>query len=277
MGKIKLIATDLDGTFLGERGAVLEANIKAIKAAQAAGIMVCACSARLWALGRHMVARCGFDPLAILNGGASIVDCPTGRLIHSLKLDPTHFRALLEASISFGAMVQSWNHDFIALYGPTMGERGIANIQLYSNPESPMHCEVRVYDTIEGMERACRNEAHQILLWPGKEYVEQVKDALVKVCNVEVTSSSAQVVDVTTPGATKGNALRILAEHLGLGRENIMAIGDGLNDVGMLEYAGVRVAVDNCEDSLRRVAQHVVAKNVDGGFAQAVHEIALKA
>ena len=277
MGKIKLIATDLDGTFLVAGGQVPEQNLKAIKTAQEQGIMVCACSARLWALGRHLVQKCGFDPLAILSGGATIVDCTTGKLIYRKGLDPKYYLDLLKGSVSFGAMVQSWNHDFIGVYGPTMGERGINNIKNYTNPESLMHCEVRVYDTLKSMDEGCRDRANQLLLFPGKEYVDAVKTELSKICDVEVTSSSAMVVDVTTPGVTKGEALKKLAEHLGIESDNIMAIGDGLSDVGMLEFAGLKVAVDNSEESLKRVAQHVVASNVDAGFAQAVYELALKA
>ena len=276
MGEIKLIATDLDGTFLGTGGQVLEPNLKAIKAAQEKGIMVCACSARLWALGKHLVHRCGFDPIAILNGGATIVDCPTGNIIYRKGLNAEHYEDMLRIAISFGAMVQSWGHDFIGLYGPTMGERGILNIKNYTNPESEMHCEVRVYDSIDGMIKGCREVANQILLFPGKEYVDAVRTELLKVCEVEVTSSSAMVVDITTPGVTKGEALRKLAEYLRIEPEHIMAIGDGLNDVGMLNFAGLKVAVGNSEESLKSVADHVVAKNVDCGFAQAVYDLVLK-
>ena len=277
MAEIKLIVTDLDGTFLVAGGQVPEQNLKAVKAAQEKGIVVCACSARLWGLGRHLVEKCGFDRLAILNGGATIVDCPTGDVIYRKGIDPERFRDLMLSAASFGAMVQSWNHDFIGLYAPTMGERGIANIKNYTNHEALMHCEMRVYDTIENMDKGCRDVANQILLWPGKEYVEDVKKEILKVCDVEVTSSSAMVVDITTPGATKGEAMKKLAEHLGIKSENIMAIGDGLNDVGMLEYAGLKVAVENSEESLKRVAQHIVKSNVDGGFAQAVYELVLNA
>jgi hypothetical protein len=277
MGKIKLIMTDLDGTFLVAGGQVPEENLKAVKAAQEKGIMVCACSARLWGLGRHLVQKCGFDPLAILSGGATIVNCPTGELLYRKGLDPAHYDELLRVAVSFGAMVQSWNHDFIGIYGPTMGERGIANIKTYSSPESLMHCEVRVYDTVENMADGCRDKANQILLYPGKGYVDAVREQMHKICDVEVTSSSAMVVDVTMTGVTKGEALKKLSEHLGIGPENIMAIGDGLSDVDMLEFAGMKVAVDNCEESLRHVAQHIVATNVDAGFAQAVYELAMKA
>jgi Cof subfamily protein (haloacid dehalogenase superfamily) len=276
MGKIKLIVTDLDGTFVVAGGQVPERNLEAVKAAQAQGIKVVACSARLWALGRHIVKKCGFDDIAILSGGATIVECSTGKLLYRKGIDPERYEELLKASISFGTMVQSWNHDFIGIYAPTMGERGINSVKNLTNPEALMHCEVRVYDTLENMVAGCRDKANQLLLYPGKEYVDAVRAEALKVCDVEVTSSSAMVVDITMPGVTKGAAARKLAEQLGIQSENIMAIGDSLSDADMLEFAGMKVAVGNAEDSLKQIAQHIVATNVDAGFAEAVYDLVLK-
>lgn len=277
MGKIKLIVTDLDGTFTGNEGKILEKNLEAVKEAQASGIMVCACSARLWAMGRHMVEKCGFDRLAIFNGGASVVDSPTGKPISRVGLPPEYYKELLIASISFGVPVQSWNHDFIGVYSPTMGERGVSMLQRFTHPDTDMHCEMRVYDTIDNMVTGCKDVANQILIFSGDQYLEPVREKILKICDVEVTCSSAHCVDITAPGATKGDAIKKLADHLGLEKENIMAIGDSLSDIDMFRSAGLTVAVENAVDGLKNAAQHVVGKNVDHGFAQSVYELAMKA
>ena len=275
MGKIKLIVTDLDGTFMGEGGAIIEKNLAAVRAAQKQGIMVCPCSARLWAMGRHVVEKCGFDRLAIFNGGATIVDCPTGELIYRKGLPKQSFKQLLSATISFGAPVQSWNHGFIGIYSETMGERGLSTLQRFTNPNEFMHCEMRVYDSIDGMVEGCKDVANQILIFSGNQYLESVREKVLDICDVEITCSSAFVVDITAKGVTKGEAMKKLAQHLNLKKENIMAIGDGLSDVDMFDYAGVTVAVENGVDSIKSAAQYVVGKNVDAGFAQAVETFAL--
>ena len=190
MGRIKLIVTDLDGTFTGDGGRILEENLKAIKAARQKGIMICACSARLWAMGRHMIERCGFDRFAIFNGGASIVDCSTGGQMYRNGLPAEHFKQLLAASVSFGMPVQSWNHDFAGMYGPTMGERGLSMVRKYADPDILMHCETRVYDTIDSMDFGCRDVANQILIFSGAGYLDRVWEKVLKVCPVEVTCSS---------------------------------------------------------------------------------------
>ena len=60
MSDIQLIVTDLDGTFFSGGYSIHPENLKAVQAARQAGIRVCACSGRLWGMGRHMVALGGF-------------------------------------------------------------------------------------------------------------------------------------------------------------------------------------------------------------------------
>ncbi len=276
MADIKLIVTDLDGTFFGDGYDVPQQNIEAVKAAQKAGITVCACSARLWGMGHHMVKKGGFDRWGVFNNGAAIADAMTGEIAHKIGIAPEYFRELIEAAASFDAVIQSWNHEFIGIYGPTMGERGRISAQRMSDPNAEVHCPVRIYDSIEDMDEGCRDIAQKIMLFMDSVHMPKVIENLSKVCDIEVTSSHETVVEVTMPGATKGDGVKKLAKMYGVDAKNIMAIGDNFNDVGMLEFAGVKVAIGNAKDSLKRIAQHVVANNVDAGFAQAVHEIVLK-
>lgn len=275
MPEIKLIATDLDGTFLGKGCDMPEENLKAVKAAQAKGILVCACTARPFCMGKHMVKKGGFDDLCVINNGAAVVDASTGRQLYRKGIPPEYFRGLLEAAISFDAMVQSWNHEFVGLYSSTMGDRGLQRLQEWTNPNYEMHCEMRVYDTVENMDLGCRDVAEKLMIWMDYRHAKEVEQALSKVCDVEITSSFSGLIEVTMPGATKGQGLRRMAELYGIAPEHVMAVGDNFNDIGMLEFAGIKVAVGNCEESLRKVAQYVVASNLEAGFAQAVYELAL--
>ena len=75
----------------------------------------------------------------------------------------------------------------------------------------------------------------------------------------------------------KDGSLAALLEHMGLGRENLMACGDGLNDRSMIEYAGVGVAMQNAEEPVKAVADYVTAADNDhDGVAEAVEKFILK-
>jgi hypothetical protein len=277
MTDIKMIATDLDGTFFGPNYSIPEENLKAVKVAREAGIVVCGCSARLWGMGRAMMQKGGFDGYGVFNNGAAVAVVETGEIYDRVGISPIHFKPLIEAAVTYGMPVQCWNHEFIAFYGPTLGERGKMTLQRFSDPNAEVYCEARVYDNVDDMDRDCRDVAQKIMIGFEAENVPRVAAHLKRICDVEVSSSNPMVVEITMPGATKGLGLAKLAKIYGVAPENVMAIGDSHNDIGMLEFAGTRVAVANAEEELKRVAQYVVGKNVDGGFAQAVYEFAMKA
>jgi len=157
-----------------------------------------------------------------------------------------------------------------------MGDQGKRTIQRFGDPNSEVRCDVIVYDSLEEMDLGCRDVAQKIMLSMDNREIPKVAEKLSGICELEVTSSNPRVIEITMPNATKGLGLAQLAKMYGIAPKNVLAIGDSHNDVGMLEFAGVKVAVGNAEESLKSVAQHIVRKNVEGGFAQAVHELALK-
>ena len=79
--------------------------------------------------------------------------------------------------------------------------------------------------------------------------------------------------EIVSASVDKGDALRILAERLGVAREEIAAFGDADNDVGMLEYAGSGYVMQNAnEQLLARVPLHAPA-NTDDGVARVLEEL----
>ena len=95
MAEIKLIATDLDGTFLKGGHTPHPENIKAVRACQEAGIRVCACTGRNWAECRKIVEEVGFDDFCAVNNGAAIVEVKTGELRYRNRFDPGGCDAIL--------------------------------------------------------------------------------------------------------------------------------------------------------------------------------------
>ena len=74
---------------------------------------------------------------------------------------------------------------------------------------------------------------------------------------------------------SKGTGLHDLAQRLGISRENIMAVGDQLNDLPMLAYAGISVAMGNAVQAVKDTAIHVTASNLEHGVAAAIHRFCL--
>jgi Cof subfamily protein (haloacid dehalogenase superfamily) len=88
-----------------------------------------------------------------------------------------------------------------------------------------------------------------------------------------VARSQIYYLDVTHCNATKDRALRTVAHGLGIAIEDVVAIGDGHNDISMLKAAGFGIAMGNGSDSVRRAADHVTASNQEDGVARAIEDI----
>ena len=83
------------------------------------------------------------------------------------------------------------------------------------------------------------------------------------------------LVDVTSPEATKGRALAWRAAQLGLSRDEVMAIGDNLNDLDMLEFAGTPVIMANAVDALKARGFNTTGSQDEAGVAAAIERLAL--
>ena len=79
--------------------------------------------------------------------------------------------------------------------------------------------------------------------------------------------------EILFKNVTKYEAIQKLSAFLEINKEEIMAVGDNINDIEMIKNAGIGVAVGNSYDEVKKVASYVTEKNVtDGGFAEAVYK-----
>ena len=97
----------------------------------------------------------------------------------------------------------------------------------------------------------------------------------VSVCRTEYERRDFSLVDVTAPTATKGQALAWRAAETGIEPRQVMAIGDNLNDLEMLEFAGVPVIMGNAVNALRGRGWRETATHDEAGVAQAIRRLVL--
>jgi len=88
-----------------------------------------------------------------------------------------------------------------------------------------------------------------------------------------VTSDNHWSVHVLAPGAGKAAGIEELCKYYGVERQNILAFGDGENDISMLKWAGVGVAMANAGDAVKAAADHIAPSNNEGGFGKTVFKL----
>ena len=89
----------------------------------------------------------------------------------------------------------------------------------------------------------------------------------------KIIDKEYEYLDVIPKNVSKGNALEFLGNYLKIKKDEILAIGDNLNDLDMVENAGVGIAVNNAYSELKQVANYTTQKTVEqGGFAEAIYK-----
>ena len=95
--------------------------------------------------------------------------------------------------------------------------------------------------------------------------------------DIEITGALSNNIEVNAKGVNKGRGLMILGELLGIHREEIMAVGDGSNDIAMLREAGLGVAMENATEAVKAAADVVTLSNDQEGAAAAIEKYVLQA
>ncbi len=113
---------------------------------------------------------------------------------------------------------------------------------------------------------------HKILLLGVEKNLKLVKNELSKVKNVLAYESKKGYLEITSCQASKKNAFEYLSKYLCIDLKNSLAIGDGYNDLEMLEYAGIGVAMGNAPNEVKQVADYVTYSNEKRGVEYALNK-----
>ena len=104
---------------------------------------------------------------------------------------------------------------------------------------------------------------------------EQAWQELKQFDSLELVGSLKYNIEINAAGVNKGKGLLELGEILGISREEIMAFGDGDNDIAMLREVGFGVAMENADEEVKAVADYVTGSNDEDGVAKAIARFVL--
>jgi Cof subfamily protein (haloacid dehalogenase superfamily) len=268
---IRLLAIDIDGTLLDTRGAIPPANVEAVARAIEAGVEVVLATGRRYEFARAIFERLPTPLTLILSNGALVKNRDGTTIVrHLLPRDvardvlartPAYrscaavlFDRPLEGQIVYETV--EWEH-------PRHGAFFRANRQFIS--------------LVQPLERALTEDPLQVMFTGTCADMRALHEQLVAtgaatfaITLTEYESRDFALVDVIRAGCSKGSALRELARVRGIPREDVMAIGDNLNDLPMLEFAGVPVVMSNAVAALRDRGWAMVPSNDAAGVATAI-------
>ena len=257
-------------------------NCAALQAAEAAGIEIVISTGRRQAYAMPLVARVGLseDSVMISSNGA-VVRGFDGTLLDRRFLPVETARPLCGLLRGYGTMVFTFDREGTGALVIESMKQLHARIDRWVEANRPYLLEVqpieRAFDggeePIQGM--VCGTVAEMIDA--EKQLLSSDLAGQIAMHRTEYAARNLSILDLLPPGCSKGAALRSLASIRGLEREQIMAIGDNLNDLEMLEYAGRAVVMANASDEILALARQrgweITASNDDDGVALAVEEV----
>jgi Cof subfamily protein (haloacid dehalogenase superfamily) len=267
--RYRLLVADIDGTLVNASREITPPVHAAVAAARARGVRVCLATGRIWPSARQFVHTLGADPPAILyNGG----------LVYDFVRDEVWFRAPLPAQHADDVLRILRRHPGVQphlyvddrVYIPAMNEI----TAIYQRKDSLQTHPVG--DLADWLRADPGRVPMKILIIGERPALEAVvRDIEALSYAVNHVFSETIYLEILPPGVSKGTALAAMAARLGVPRQAIIAVGDNLNDLAMIEYAGLGVAMGNAPEALRARADVVAPSNDEHGLQEVIERYVL--
>ena len=272
MKDIKLIAIDLDGTWLRSDCSISENTKKAVTRAIEAGYLVVPTTGRSYRNARAVLRDIPGLRYFINANGATVADAGEEKMIYA---------EAIPYEISSQVFAYARQYDcFMELYEAfdahvdQAGKKYLAGIGLSENYiEQLMSTNIMHEDLDVFMSDPARNISKFHIVCGSEEIKDELKDKIASLQNCHPISVFHLNIELVNGLWGKAGGLLKLAEHLGLSADNIMAIGDSNNDLDMLKWAGTSVVMGNAPDHVKKLADYVTAENDQDGVAKALEEI----
>ncbi len=263
---IKLIALDIDGTLTGNSENTVGAhNMEEIRRAQEAGVFVTIATGRSSFATRTFWQQLSIAGPSIQYGGAWTVDTRTDERIDSRPLAPEVVREVMRYARDTGAAAHLYQDDIV--YTGQANPYSCAYVGKNGMPFviDPDICE-KLYENVPKVLVFSR-EGEETALWT--RFSERFAGV------AHVTRSQSTFVEINDFSATKGQALKSLAERMGFRREEVAAVGDSYLDLDMIEWAGTGVCVASGVPEAQAVADVIAPACEDDGVADFIERYVL--
>ncbi|MBO4563659.1 MAG: excinuclease ABC subunit UvrC [Clostridia bacterium] len=264
--KYRLLAIDIDDTLLPRNGSISERNKRAIKAAEDAGIYVTLATGRGYHGASKVREELNIERLVINYGGAMINDPKTGKPFMTTELDSSTVTYIMDLAEGLGLHVHLYQGDEIVY------EHEHEYGRLYSEH---LGLPARIEPNVRKM--VWKNVPKVLIITEPEKVPELLPFFREKLQGrAAVSGSSPGFIEFNKIGASKGTALKMLAEHLGIAQNETAAIGDNTLDKEMIEWAGLGCCVEDGNEEVKKIADVIAPKCEDDGVAYFIENYLLK-
>jgi len=270
---LRLIAVDIDGTLLNPEFHISKTDLAALRSAHAQGTEVILVTGRRHTFALPIAQQLGFDLWLICSNGA-VTRSLSGETFHRDMLPQKTCLDLCAAMQEFrGQTVLTFDKD----------GRGAIVLEhlkyLEGSIQRWLEKNMEYIEFVVPIENALTTDPVQAMFCGPIALMHQALQALDR-CGLPITVTRTEypgrdllIVDVLNAGCSKGHALERWANHRGITRDQVMAVGDNYNDIEMLEFAGRPFIMENASEELRGRGWTVTRSNAESGVAAAVDHV----
>ena len=268
--KYKLLVLDVDGTLLNNEREISKRTLSALLKVQQMGVRIVLASGRptygLMPLAKTLELG-NYGGFILSYNGCQIIKAQNGEILFERRINPEMLPYLEKKARKNGFAIFTYHDDTIIADNPE--NEYIQSEALLNNLKVIKEEEFSIAIDFAPCKCMLVSDDEKALVGLEEHWKRRLNGAL------DVFRSEPYFLEVVPCGIDKANALGALLEQLKMKREDIIAIGDGVCDVTMLQLAGLGVAMGHAQDSVKVCADYVTASNEEDGVAQAVEKIIL--
>ena len=259
--KYKILALDMDGTVLDSNNQISERTLAAIRQAQKLGVIVIVATGRPWqSFQKYQRTLQISHPIITYNGGM-VISADGREVLHHQKLSATSVLEIIKLGKMYNISQCMWANGRLYIIGET------ETLQHYAAEAGV------AFEKAKDIECLAKSGVTKVLWYDIGERIAKCQNELVEKLqakDVSYFTSLQQYLEFVDIGVSKGIALSTIATQFGVEAHEVMAIGDGMNDISMLNYAGLGIVMKNASDAVKEYADYVTKTNDEHGVAIAI-------
>ncbi len=268
MSEYKLLVVDVDGTIVDGNGAISFQDEKALTNATTAGITVSLSTGRIIKACQKIIDRLSLDGHHIFCDGALVSDPSMNEEIYCQPIEVELVRQAVDFARANGIYLELYNETGFFAERQNWSDKvhydffGVAPTITDFNGIWQQERIIKAEMVVRELEERQKSELFK------KEFEGKLRFSIAR----SPAFPKIDFINIVNPDVSKGEALRCLVTFLGLSMKEVIAIGDGLNDISLLETAGLAVAMGNAFPEVKRVADYITLNVEQSGVAAVVSE-----